>query len=92
MPLVPFLPCLGIFANFILVSSIEGEIWAMYGIFNAIGVLIYFSYGFWNSKLQESELSADKVDDLDAYSNTMVDDSKFIDEAQAKTYYKPPIK
>ena len=66
MPLVPFLPCFGIFANSVLASSLEGEIWAMYGIFIAIGVLIYFIYGFWNSKLRNSETSADYVDNPDA--------------------------
>ena len=52
-PLVPFLPCLGIYCNFILclmgVGSFE---WIIFIIFELIGCSFYFIYGYKNSNLQ----------------------------------------
>ena len=50
MPLVPLLPCVGIYANFLLACQIELQAWAQYGVYTAIGSLIYFVYGIHQDK------------------------------------------
>ena len=52
MPLVPILPALGIFFNFALACGLDGLTWAYFGVFLAIGLVIYFSYGLRHSKLE----------------------------------------
>ena len=51
IPLVPFLPCLSIFFNFVLATSLEAVSWAIFGVMIAVGLLVYLAYGFRNSKL-----------------------------------------
>ena len=52
MPMVPFMPCLTIWFNFLLIVSLDGFIWSFVGIYFAAGVLVYFCYGYRYSKLQ----------------------------------------
>ena len=52
MPWVPILPAIGIFFNFTLCCGLDALTWLYFGIFLAIGVLIYFSYGLYHSKLE----------------------------------------
>lgn len=52
MPWVPVLPAIGIFFNFCLCCGLDGLTWAYFGGFLALGILIYFSYGLWNSALE----------------------------------------
>lgn len=52
MPLVPVLPAIGIFFNFCLACSLDALTWTYFGCFLALGILIYFSYGLWNSHLE----------------------------------------
>ena len=52
MPWVPILPALGIFFNFMLCTGLDGTTWAYFGVFLALGLVIYFSYGLWNSNLE----------------------------------------
>lgn len=53
-PLVPLLPCLGIFANFILCTvGVEKAQWIIFFVFELLGVLFYFFYGYGNSKMPE---------------------------------------
>ena len=50
-PLVPLIPCLGIFGNFLLISKVEFITWAYFLIYESLGVAFYFGYGISNSKL-----------------------------------------
>ena len=52
MPWVPFLPAIGILFNFMLCCGLDATTWSYYGIFVVIGLVVYFSYGLWNSNLE----------------------------------------
>ena len=52
MPWVPILPAIGIYFNFMLVSTLDATTWMYFGVFLAFGLLIYFAYGMWHSKLE----------------------------------------
>ena len=52
MPWVPILPAIGIYFNFMLCCSLDGVTWMYFGVFLAFGLLIYFTYGMWHSKLE----------------------------------------
>jgi len=57
MPLVPILPCFGIFFNFMLATGLDGLTWAYFGVFLLIGLIIYFSYGMWHSNLEAENVT-----------------------------------
>jgi len=48
-PLVPFIPCLGMFVNYFLISQLSFTGIAMLCAYTLLAVLIYFSYGAHNS-------------------------------------------
>ena len=50
-PLVPLVPSLSIFFNFLLATQTDMLTWINLMGFEAIGILIYFFYGYKNSKL-----------------------------------------
>ena len=50
-PLVPFVPIMGILVCLFLMYSLPGESWVRLLIWMALGVIIYFTYGKKNSKL-----------------------------------------
>ena len=58
MPLVPSLPCVSIFFNFVLVTSLEAVSWVIFGVMISVGLLVYFVYGFRNSKLNIPKTAA----------------------------------
>ena len=62
MPWVPILPAFGIFFNFTLACSLDGTTWMLFGIFLAIGLVVYFSYGIWNSKLEADNVMRDEFE------------------------------
>ena len=49
MPLVPYLPLISVFVNFYLMLVLNIQTWIRFGIWMAIGFLIYFSYGITHS-------------------------------------------
>lgn len=49
VPLVPFTPLLSIFINILLMLKLPLPTWQRFGIWMAIGFLIYFGYGIRNS-------------------------------------------
>jgi APA family basic amino acid/polyamine antiporter len=51
-PFVPLVPILGILMCTYLMSRLPAVTWTRFGIWLAIGLVIYFSYGFWKSKLR----------------------------------------
>ena len=56
MPLVPVLPAIGIFFNFMLACGLDGLTWAYFAIWLAFGLLIYFAYGLWHSHLEPDNI------------------------------------
>ena len=55
MPFMPVLPCAGILFNFVLVCQLDSITWVYFGSMMAVGILIYCTYGFRNSKMQLKE-------------------------------------
>ena len=51
-PLSPLLPCLSIIANFILCTQgMDLMEWVLFLIYNLVGLLFYFMYGYHHSKM-----------------------------------------
>ncbi len=51
-PLVPWVPLLGITMCIYLMLGLPTITWIRFGVWLGIGLLLYFSYGFWHSKLK----------------------------------------
>ena len=51
-PLVPFVPCLGIAINMYMLAGLKGAAWIRLAVWVAIGVVVYFVYGIWSSKMR----------------------------------------
>jgi amino acid transporter len=54
-----FIPVLGLLTNFYLMSELGITNWSRFGIWLVVGLIIYFSYGIFNSKL-----GAEKIDSI----------------------------
>jgi len=53
VPFVPLFPLLGVFFCLALMLSLPLETWGRFFIWLAIGLLIYFFYGAWHSRLRQ---------------------------------------
>ena len=53
-PLVPYLPCLGIFTNCYLITSLDVASYVRVVVWTALGMAIYFGYGIFHSTLLAS--------------------------------------
>lgn len=53
-PLVPWLPAVSVMASLWLMLNLPAETWLRFGIWMAIGVVVYFAYGRRNSRLGKS--------------------------------------
>ena len=51
-PLVPLVPCLGITINMYMLAGLKSAAWIRLGAWVFIGIVIYFAYGIWNSKMR----------------------------------------
>ena len=49
MPFVPIFPLISVFVNFYLIMVLPVATWIRFGIWLAIGFVIYFSYGIRHS-------------------------------------------
>jgi len=54
-PLVPVIPLLGIAMCLYLMLGLPRITWLRFGAWLAIGLVVYFSYGFWHSRLKKIE-------------------------------------
>ncbi|MFD7787793.1 amino acid permease [Streptomyces nojiriensis] len=52
-PWVPFVPILSIAASFWLMLNLPAETWLRFGIWMVIGIVVYFAYGYRNSRLHK---------------------------------------
>ena len=43
------IPVLGVLVNFYLMTRLEGQTWGRFAIWLAIGVVLYFAYGYWKA-------------------------------------------
>ncbi|XP_059380841.1 probable cationic amino acid transporter [Carassius carassius] len=79
-PCVPFVPTAAMLVNIYLMLKLSSITWVRFVVWCSLGVLIYFSYGMWNSSL---ELSArEEAAHASSYQryDTEVDDSFNVDE------------
>ncbi|XP_051538083.1 probable cationic amino acid transporter [Myxocyprinus asiaticus] len=79
-PCVPYVPTAAILVNIYLMLKLSSITWVRFVVWCLLGVLIYFSYGMWNSSLElgarEEEAHASSYQRYDAE----VDDSFNVDE------------
>jgi APA family basic amino acid/polyamine antiporter len=52
-PLVPLVPIMGILVSLLLMAALPGSTWLRLIIWLAIGMIIYFTYGRKNSRVQQ---------------------------------------
>jgi basic amino acid/polyamine antiporter, APA family len=60
-PFVPLVPILSALVSIALMASLGGETWTRLIIWMAIGIVIYFAYGYRKSKLRLEEASSNPV-------------------------------
>jgi APA family basic amino acid/polyamine antiporter len=53
VPLVPFVPLLGVAICLLQMLSLPWNTWLRLIIWTVVGIILYFSYGFWHSRLRE---------------------------------------
>ena len=53
-PFVPLVPLLGIAMCIYLMFGLPAITWLRFGIWLLVGLLLYFGYGFWHSKLKQN--------------------------------------
>jgi APA family basic amino acid/polyamine antiporter len=54
-PFVPVVPLLGIAMCIYLMVGLPTVTWIRFGVWLVAGLVLYFAYGFWNSKLRKKE-------------------------------------
>ncbi|KAL0839151.1 hypothetical protein ABMA28_017121 [Loxostege sticticalis] len=68
VPLVPWLPGLSILINVYLMLNLDYMTWVRFGVWIAVGLLIYITYGAWHSA--ERRRAADSVPMADLHSDS----------------------
>lgn len=90
VPLVPFVPCLSVFANLYLMFQLDLNTWIRFLIWIVIGYVIYFSYGMRNStqisrSRNHAELAANAMQRQGQHENPA-----FEPDCKAETGQLPP--
>ena len=90
MPMVPVLPAFGIFFNFMLACGLDLMTWVYFGIWLAVGLIIYFGYGISHSNLDvemitRGEFEVSLIDHSTNYTRDMSNESYSLDQR-----YMPP--
>jgi hypothetical protein len=62
VPWVYVIAPLGIVVNFAMMFSLEIDAWIRLGVWLVIGLVVYFSYGYWNSLLRRLRLNLLVID------------------------------
>lgn len=59
-PFFPFVPIAGILGCLLLMFSLPAENWPRLLVWLGLGMVIYFTYGFWNSRQRAKDIAAGK--------------------------------
>jgi APA family basic amino acid/polyamine antiporter len=59
-PLVPLLPILSALVSLTLMASLPRDTWLRLVVWMILGIVLYFSYGFWHSVVRHPELATDE--------------------------------
>jgi len=59
-PLVPLLPILSALVSLALMASLPRDTWLRLVVWMILGIVLYFSYGFWHSVVRHPELATDE--------------------------------
>ncbi|MGW3243624.1 amino acid permease [Streptomyces sp. NPDC001070] len=51
-PLVPWVPAASVLATLWLMLNLPAETWLRFAIWMALGFVVYFGYGYWNSRMR----------------------------------------
>uniref|UniRef100_A0A8C1MM17 Solute carrier family 7 member 14b n=1 Tax=Cyprinus carpio TaxID=7962 RepID=A0A8C1MM17_CYPCA len=79
-PCVPFVPTAAMLVNIYLMLKLSSITWVRFVVWCSLGVLIYFSYGMWNSSLELSPREEAAHASCYQRYDTEVDESFNIDE------------
>ena len=60
-PLVPLVPILGILVSGLMMVSLPGDTWLRLLIWLAIGMIVYFTYGRYHSRVQAAGKAAGRA-------------------------------
>ncbi|CAB3386521.1 Hypothetical predicted protein [Cloeon dipterum] len=74
VPLVPLIPGLSIFINIYLMLMLDPNTWIRFAVWMAIGFLMYFSYGIWQS--EESKQDSGRRSVIYAHTNVAFEDDE----------------
>jgi APA family basic amino acid/polyamine antiporter len=57
---VPLLPILSALVSLALMASLPRDTWLRLVVWMILGIVLYFSYGFWHSVVRHPELATDE--------------------------------
>lgn len=62
VPLLPWMPAFSILINVYLMTQLDAMTWVRFIVWIIVGLVIYFSYGIFHSKIRYRKLPADNGD------------------------------